>query len=45
MKKLVVFNIKILSNRIVCNIDNNNKMFYEQQISILEWFMKDHVTL
>ncbi len=23
------------------NIDNNN----EQQISILEWFLKDHVTL
>ncbi len=27
----------------VFNIDNN--MFIEQQISILEWFLKDHVTL
>ncbi len=28
------------------NIDNNNnnKMFLEQQIWILEWFLKDHVT-
>ncbi len=28
------------------NIDNNNnnKMFLEQQIRILEWFLKDHVT-
>ncbi len=27
----------------VLNIDNN--MFLEQQISISEWFLKDHVTL
>ncbi len=28
------------------NIDNNNnnKMFLEQQIRILEWFLKDRVT-
>ncbi len=39
---------------IVLNIDDNNNivdnngiitMFLEQQISILEWFLKDHVTL
>ncbi len=33
----------------VLNIDNNNnnntKMFLELQIIILEWFLKDHVTL
>ncbi len=27
------------------NNNNNNKMFPEQQISLLEWFLKDHVTL
>ncbi len=27
----------------VLNIDD--KMFIDQQISILEWFLKDHVTL
>ncbi len=26
-------------------IDNNNNVFLEQQISILEWFLKDHMTL
>jgi len=35
--------IKILS-RTTVNIDNN-KNALEQQISILEWFLKDHVTL
>ncbi len=32
----------------VLNIDNNNDntfFFLEQEISILEWFLKDHVTL
>ncbi len=30
----------------VFNIDNNNnKCFFQHQISILEWFLKDHVTL
>ncbi len=24
--------------------NNNNKMFREQQISVLEWFLKGHVT-
>ncbi len=37
---------KILSSTTVFNIDNNNKKkVLEQQISILEWFLKDHVTL
>ncbi len=27
------------------NIDNNNNVFLEQQISILERFLKDHMTL
>ncbi len=29
----------------VFNIDNNKETFLELQISILEWFLKDHVTL
>ncbi len=29
----------------VFSIDNNKKLFLKQQISILEWFLKDHVTL
>jgi len=32
----------------VSKIDNNNnndKCFFEHQISLLEWFLKDHVTL
>ncbi len=32
-------------NIIINNNSNNNKMFIEQQISILVWFLKDHVTL
>ncbi len=27
------------------NIDNNNIFFLNNQISILKWFLKDHVTL
>ncbi len=34
----------ILSSITYFNIDNNN-VFIEQQISILEWFLIDHVTL
>ncbi len=26
------------------NNNNNNKCFFEEQIRILEWFLKDHVT-
>ncbi len=33
---------KIASKTIVFNIDNNKKCFLS---SILEWFLKDHVTL
>ncbi len=33
------------SSKTVFNINNNKKMFLKQQISILEWFLKDHVTL
>ncbi len=29
----------------VFNSNNDKQMFLEQQISILEWFLKDHVTL
>ncbi len=32
--------IKLLSSTIIFSIDDNNKY---QQISILEWFLKDHV--
>ncbi len=35
---------KIWSSITVLNIENNI-FFLEQQISILEWFLKDHVTL
>ncbi len=35
---------QIWSSSTVFIIDNN-KMFLEQQISILEYFLKDHVTL
>ncbi len=38
---LTVLNI---DNNII-NDNNNNNMFLEQQVSILEWFLKDHVTL
>ncbi len=36
--------MKILSSTIVFNIDNNKKKNLEHQISILEWFLKYHVT-
>jgi len=36
---------KLLSSTTVFNIDNNEERFFKQQISILEWFLKDHVTL
>ncbi len=29
----------------VFNSNNDKQMFLEQQIIILEWFLKDHVTL
>ncbi len=29
----------------VFNSSNKNKYLFEQQIRILEWFLKDHVTL
>ncbi len=35
---------KILESN-VFNIDNDKKMFLEQQISILLWFLKNNVTL
>ncbi len=38
-------NDETVLNIIINNNSNNNKMFIEQQISILEWFLKDHVTL
>ncbi len=43
-----VYGIFYSSNNLqttVFNIDNNKKMCLEQQISILEWVLKDHVTL
>ncbi len=36
---------EILSSTTVFNIDTNKKILFEQQISILEWFLKDHVTM
>ncbi len=36
---------KYISSTAAFNIDNNKKMYLEQLISILEWFLKDHVTL
>ncbi len=43
------FHKNILSSTTVFNTDNNKKclfsLFYVYQISILEWFLKDHVTL
>jgi len=36
---------KIWSSTTVFNIDNNKNIFFEHQISILEWFLKDYVTL
>ncbi len=43
---LVFYFHKILSSTTVFKIDNTNIYIYiEQQISILPWFLKDHVTL
>ncbi len=36
---------KTWSSTTVFNIHDKKEMFLEQQISILEWFLKDHVTL
>ncbi len=36
---------KMLSRTTVFSIDNNNKCLFEQKISMLEWFLKDYVTL
>ncbi len=44
LKKCIMVFTKILSSTTVFNIDNNKNVF-ELQISILEWFPKDHVTL
>ncbi len=43
MNKCITVSTKILSSTTVFNIDS--KMFLEQQTSILEQFVKDHVTL
>jgi len=42
MKNNNVISTKNVSRTTVFNIE---EMFLEQQIRILEWFMKDHVTL
>ncbi len=42
-KKTIMVFTKILSSTTVFNIDS--KKFIEHQISILEWFLKDDVTL
>ncbi len=41
-EKCFAVSTKLLSKTTVFNIDN---FFLEHQISILEWFLKDHVTL
>ncbi len=41
----IVFLQKISSSTMVFNICEVKKCFLEQQIGILEWFLKDHVTL
>ncbi len=38
---LIMVSTKILSSTTFCNIGNNNNMFLEHQISILELFLKD----
>ncbi len=45
IKHCIVVSTKILSCTIFFNFDNNKKRFIEHQISMLEWFHKDHVTL
>jgi len=42
-KKVSQFPQKILSS--TTDHNNNKKGYFEQQIAILEWFLKDHVTL
>ncbi len=42
-KKKITDSTKLLSSTTVFNIDQNK--IPEQQISILKWFPKDHVTL
>ncbi len=36
---------KKLNNTTVFNIDTNKKCFFDCQSNILEWFLKDYVTL
>ncbi len=43
-KKCIIVPTNILRSTFVFNSDKN-KMLLEHQISILEWFFKDHVTL
>ncbi len=44
--KCIMVSTNILSSTTVFDIDNNKKSFLSSnQISILEWFLKDHVTL
>ncbi len=46
LEKCIMVNTKIISSTTVLIIDNNNKKEnHEHQIRIIEWFMKDHVTL
>ncbi len=50
LKKCIMFTQKILSSMTVFNWDNNKKCYLSisissaSHISILEWFLKDHVT-
>ncbi len=44
-KKSIIVSTKISTSTIVFNIGNNKKLFLEHQISILEGFLKEHVTL